>query len=891
MHYQKYDVDKILNSLDFENFYQKYVPGFNTNGKKQVKVNCVFHEDTTPSLSINLETGLWNCFGCDKHGNAIQFVQKLFDLNFPEACERVITDHNLFTKTNKKIEKKSTAKIPRYLNLEQIKAIHGQLLKTPDALKKIQIKYGLSIETIKKYLIGYQNKHFMIPAEIEPGKWLFKEHKGQQSKGAKACIYPGEIIDKKLPHIIICEGELKALLLNQLEFPAVCGTAGAGTWKEEWNALFREMNVILAFDNDAPGKRGSRKVAESLRGTAKNIKVIAWPADLDGSTEKKDITDFFIVLKKTQEDFQKLIDNAQEVVEDQKLNTKEYFVDKDGYSRRMKTTRDGKVPVRLANFNAIIEKEIIEDDGIEQKRKYILKGKIENRKNLPTIEVNASSFSAMSWLHQWGTHAVIEPGQTVKDFLRYFIQISSQPQTETVYSHTGWREVDGEWIFLTAVGAIGKDNVSTKLPRELQKYSLPLAVGNEKEALEASLSFLDLGNKAVTFPLFFLAYLAPLTTFLDPQPNFSGYIYGETGTRKTTLALLLLSHFGNFRSIHQLSNFESTANLLARRAFTLKDMLMVIDDYHPTIQEREAQLKESILQRIIRSASNRTDRGRLNSDSTEKGCYEPRGMILSTGEDLPTLQSTLARMLVVEISKEDISLKKLTELQKKAYLLPHAMTSYILFLKKNLSKIQDLFCETFIKLREKASAADMHGKLSEQIAFLYFTLEVVTAWAVEKRVIDYQKSVDFKTAGWKIFTGLSNSQEKRFQRENPVRMFIDILETLINQGKVFLENKENPFELPLLGQLKGDFIGCYDEDYLYIIPPALWNVVQRFCRQEGTHFPVTKNTLYRLLKIRGLIETKESANTVSVWFKNKAIKVIKFYRAHIHNFEGKGGKD
>ena len=36
-------------------------------------------------------------------------------------------------------------------------------------------------------------------------------------------------------------------------------------------------------------------------------------------------------------------------------------------------------------------------------------------------------------------------------------------------------------------------------------------------------------------PLLLITYLAPLTTILNPMPNFSGYLYGMTGTFKTTL--------------------------------------------------------------------------------------------------------------------------------------------------------------------------------------------------------------------------------------------------------------------------------------------------------------------------------------------------------------------
>ncbi|MDN3512326.1 MAG: toprim domain-containing protein, partial [Candidatus Jettenia sp.] len=147
-----------------------------------------------------------------------------------------------------------------------MKLIHNQLLKNEAALKTFQDKYGLTKETIEKYLIGYQNEHYVIPIEIEPDKWTLKEHKGPQSKGAKASLYPSCIIKEDLPFIIITEGEFKALLLNQLGFPAVTGTGGANTWKREWNTFLVNLDVVLAYDNDEPGRQGATKVVKSLKG-------------------------------------------------------------------------------------------------------------------------------------------------------------------------------------------------------------------------------------------------------------------------------------------------------------------------------------------------------------------------------------------------------------------------------------------------------------------------------------------------------------------------------------------------------------------------------------------------------------------------------------------------
>lgn len=50
---------------------------------------CPFHNEKTPSFSVNPEKGFFYCFGCHESGNAIGFLMKYDGLSFPEALERL----------------------------------------------------------------------------------------------------------------------------------------------------------------------------------------------------------------------------------------------------------------------------------------------------------------------------------------------------------------------------------------------------------------------------------------------------------------------------------------------------------------------------------------------------------------------------------------------------------------------------------------------------------------------------------------------------------------------------------------------------------------------------------------------------------------------------------
>ena len=59
------------------------------------------------------------------------------------------------------------------------------------------------------------------------------------------------------------------------------------------------------------------------------------------------------------------------------------------------------------------------------------------------------------------------------------------------------------------------------------------------------------------------------------------WLEGITGSLKSTIAALFLSHFGNFARTNLPGAWSSTANALEKRAFALKDVMFVIDDYAP----------------------------------------------------------------------------------------------------------------------------------------------------------------------------------------------------------------------------------------------------------------------------------------------------------------------
>ncbi len=82
------DIDAVLSRVDIVSLIEQYVTL--KRAGRSFKGLCPFHQEKTPSFTVSPDVGRWHCFGqCGEGGDAIKFVQKIENLSFPEALERL----------------------------------------------------------------------------------------------------------------------------------------------------------------------------------------------------------------------------------------------------------------------------------------------------------------------------------------------------------------------------------------------------------------------------------------------------------------------------------------------------------------------------------------------------------------------------------------------------------------------------------------------------------------------------------------------------------------------------------------------------------------------------------------------------------------------------------
>jgi hypothetical protein len=534
---------------------------------------------------------------------------------------------------------------------------------------------------------------------------------------------------------------------------------------------------------------------------------------------------------------------------------------------------------QLSNYSATIMTSLTLDDGIETKREFEIESQLMGRHFRFTIP--ASQFSGMDWaIEQMGPGAITFPNQ--REYARTAIQwYSIGAEDRRIYTHTGWRNVDGSWLYLHAGGAIGAAGalcgVNVRLPSGLGRYELRLPMGPEAMALavRASIRLVGLGPAAISFPLRAATCRAVLG-----DSDFSVHLVGETGAFKSEVAALEQRHFGASMTRRNLpGNWSSTANALEILSFHAKDTLFVVDDFAPQGSAADVSRYHAAADRVFRAAGNHADRIRCDSTTRLREPKPPRGLILSTGEDIPRGHSVRARLLILELSKGAITANKLTECQKEAEagLYAEAMGAFIQWMAGRFDEVRASIGRKVAELRTRTASSAAHARTPEIIAELQAGFEVYLEFAEQVRAIRVVEREQLADQCWKALGEAAATQAKHQSASEPTARFLNLLRGCMASGEAHLaarsgiQPERSPEScgwrldsyqhwLPL-----GHCVGWVDGENIYLEPSVAYRVAQAAAREIGEALSVSEQTLKKRLREKGLlVATDEKRQTLTV---------------------------
>jgi Toprim domain len=565
-----------------------------------------------------------------------------------------------------------------------------------------------------------------------------------------------------------------------------------------------------------------------------------------------------------------------------------YFVTLDGMTAWRKETREGVIPQVLCNFTARIVAEEVLDDGAEQRTVFVIEGELPGQRPLPPTRVPAERYPAMNWVTEaWGTAPVIFAGQGKRDHLRAAIQMLSGPvPRRAVYGHLGWRRLGNRWAYLHSGGAIGSEGAIEDLEVDTGTDSLlscqlppPPAGTALAGAVRTALALLELGPDTITAAVLGAIYRAPLGE--ASAIDFALHLAGPTGAFKTELAALAQAHFGSaFNGRHLPASWADTANMLEKKAFLAKDAVLVVDDFAPTGTTADVQRLHRDADRLFRAAGNRAGRARMRADGGSRPTYYPRGLIISTGEDIPSGQSLRARLLVLELTPGQIPADRLSAMQTAAAsgIFAAAMAAYLRWLAPRIDDLKETLPQRQRMLRDTLAQGIDHRRTPDIAASLTLSWETFLRFAEEAGAISRTDADALLSRVRASVTDSAEVQRAHQADEEPARRFLALLGAAISSGRAHLADADTGtqpenasswgWQLASVGsghdlrevwRPNGERLGWIRDGDLLLEPEAAFAVAQKLARDQGTSIAVKQRTLWKRLAEQGLLASRDPA--------------------------------
>ncbi|QCI25850.1 DNA primase [Buchnera aphidicola] len=326
---------------------------------------CPFHQENTPSFTVNHEKQYFYCFGCNINGNIIDFLMQYHQFNFIESIHELanitgtdipkLYSEKIIKKYYKKNELYQTNQIAEKLYFKNIKLQHSKIAQIYLKNRKI------NIHMINYFNIGFSHNQFFLSKNIKNKKYINnliylgviykKNNINQYDRLYHKIIFPiknkyGKItgfggrslnsnhpkyinspkniifnksdqiygiekinIQKNNTYILIVEGYFDVISLTQFNIKNVVAILGTNITKYQINILFKITNhIIFCYDGDEAGKQASWRTIQMILSYVNNIRNIQFIFLPDGEDPNS------IIYKDGTEKFKHRIKNAKNII-------------------------------------------------------------------------------------------------------------------------------------------------------------------------------------------------------------------------------------------------------------------------------------------------------------------------------------------------------------------------------------------------------------------------------------------------------------------------------------------------------------------------------------------------------------------------------------------------
>lgn len=293
---------------------------------------CPFHDEKSPSFSVNPDKQFYYCFGCGAGGNVLSFVMDYERLDFPQAIENLAHYYGLEVpreQLNPQQEKTQKRKRDLYDIMEGAARFYREqltLMQNSQVANAYVRQRGISPEIAQQYGIGYApdawdkvlnhlfkdqsdkammmdsglivendkgriydrfRNRLMFPIRDNRGRCIgfggrvFGDEKPKYLNSPETPIfhkgkelyglYEARQAMRDLPRLLIVEGYMDVVSLAQHDIRYAVATLGTASSAEHLELAFRHTpEVVFCFDGDEAGRKAARRAFDNALPTIKD---------------------------------------------------------------------------------------------------------------------------------------------------------------------------------------------------------------------------------------------------------------------------------------------------------------------------------------------------------------------------------------------------------------------------------------------------------------------------------------------------------------------------------------------------------------------------------------------------------------------------------------------
>ena len=294
---------------------------------------CPFHNEKTPSFTVSETKQMFYCFGCNESGDVINFVQKYYNLDFPETVEKLASQYGIDTTA---AQYKSANKEELYeINRKAARFFYEAFSAPGNPAAAYMRKRGIEPAILKRFGVGYADSawdslltHFKETADIKllVSLGLIIESKGKfHDKFRNRVMFPiinasGKVIGfggralgdanpkylnsnesavflkknnlfglnltkqeiGKENRAVLVEGYMDVISLFQYGVRNTCASLGTAFTENQARLLKRYTgNTLISYDGDEAGQAAATRSAEILYKEGLKARVLQLPAGDD----------------------------------------------------------------------------------------------------------------------------------------------------------------------------------------------------------------------------------------------------------------------------------------------------------------------------------------------------------------------------------------------------------------------------------------------------------------------------------------------------------------------------------------------------------------------------------------------------------------------------------